>query len=133
MSASSIRVLDIPERCGNAPRKAVLRDFMIDLYERDGNKVLERLHEDVSWQLMGRPDINGHDEVVGWLQSQREARALRLHTVITHGTECAADGIVTYQDGSQIAFNHVFMFAGHAKTAKIKTIRSYLVSLNDQR
>ena len=72
---------------------------------------------------------HGHQAVESWLQTQPAVSALYLKTIITHGTECGADGQVIHDDGSETAFSHVFSFAGHAKTAQIKTVRSYLVSL----
>lgn len=127
---NTLEVIDIPENCGNAPRKAVVRDFLIALYQRDGAHVLDRLRDEIQWDVIGSTQLQGHDDVESWLETQPDAAALHLHTVITHGTDCGADGRVVYDDGTEIAFNHVFIFAGHAKTAQIKTIRSYLVALN---
>lgn len=127
MPTASIRVIDIPEHCGNAPRKVVLRDFLISVYERDTASALARLHQDIDWRLIGQRQLTGHRDIATWLETQPIAQALQLHTVITHGTECGADGVVTYTDGSQVAFSHVLSFAGHAKSAKINAIRSYLV------
>lgn len=52
---------------------------------------------------------------------------LTVHTVIAHGTDCGADGVISYADGRRQAFSHVVIFAGHAETAKIRAIRTYLV------
>ena len=129
-SADALEVVDIPEHCGNAPRKVVIRDFLIALYQRDIPHVQESLKDDVDWDIIGSTQFQGVDEVSSWVQTQPSATALHLHTVITHGTDCGADGRVTYSDGTEIAFNHVFVFAGHSKTAKIKAIRSYLVHID---
>ncbi|OAV59885.1 hypothetical protein [Enteractinococcus helveticum] len=132
-SAGTLDVIDIPEHCGNAPRKAVIRDFLIALCQRDIPQVQESLKDDVDWDILGPAQLQGGDDSTSWVESQPSATALHLHTVITHGTDCGADGRVTYTDGTEIAFNHVFIFAGHSKTAKIKTIRSYLVEINNRR
>lgn len=124
-------VIDIPENCGNAPRKMVIRDFLIALYQRDIPQLREALKDDVDWDVIGSTQLQGVDEAISWVETQPDATALHLHTVITHGTDCAADGRVTYTDGTEVAFNYVFIFAGHAKTAKIKAIRSYLVPTTD--
>ncbi len=129
-SDNTLDVVDIPEHCGNAPRKAVIRDFLIALYQRDIVEVLDRLRDNVHWDIMNLTQLQGLDEVEPWVASQSKVSALHLNTVITHGTDCAADGRVIYDDGTELAFNHVLIFAGHTKTAKISTIRSYLVPLN---
>lgn len=129
-SSHTLEVIDIPEHCGNAPRKAVLRDFLLALYQGDSAQVLEHLRDDIAWEIVGTTVLEGHKAVESWLATQRRVFALHLTTVITHGTDCGADGRVVHDDSAHVAFNHVVIFAGHAKTAKIKAIRSYLVSLD---
>lgn len=129
-SPNTVDVIDIPEHCGNAPRKAVVRDFLIALYQRDEPAVLDRLRDDVQWDVIGSTQLHGHQAVESWLKTQPDVSALHLLTIITYGTDCAADGRVVGDDGTQTAFSHVFSFAGHTKTAQLKTVRSYLVWLN---
>lgn len=127
--ASGLTVSAMPEDCNNAPRKMVIRDFLIALYGGDTARLAELLHADVDWQVIAGPTLTGADAAVSWASSPPAAKDLVIHTVITHGTHCGADGVVEFADGSRRAFNHVMLFAGHAKTAPIKTIRSYLIDL----
>lgn len=126
---SGLTVSAMPEDCNNAPRKMVIRDFLIALYSSDTAALAELLHADVNWQVIAGPTHAGADASLAWAGSQPAAKDLVIHTVITHGTHCGADGVVEFTDGSRRAFNHVMLFAGHAKTAPIKTIRSYLIDL----
>lgn len=128
-SSHKLEVLDIPEHCGNAPRKVVIRDLLVALYQRDNAYVLDRLGDDIRWDIIGSDELVGLDAVDSWLNDQPNVSGLHLSTVITHGTECGADGRVVHDDGTEVAFNHVFIFAGHAKTARIKAIRTYRVPL----
>ncbi|HEY4534782.1 MAG TPA: hypothetical protein VIG71_02215 [Enteractinococcus sp.] len=128
-SSTTLEVIDIPEHCGNAPRKAIIRDFLVALYQRDTQQVLEHLRDDVEWHVVGTETLQGSDAVQTWLDQQSGVKSLSLTTVITHGTDCGADGTLEFRDGTALGFNHVLIFAGHSKTAKIKTIRSYLVPL----
>lgn len=128
---SQLTVAEMPADCNNAPRKIVLRDFLISLYDLDLQGVLDRLHDDVEWHTIGESRLAGHDGAAAWLAEQPAGDQLTVHTVITHGTDCGADGVISYTDGRRHAFSHVVIFAGHSKSAKIKAIRSYLVDLQE--
>src|SRR5690625_1839479 len=124
-----LAVIDVPERCGNAPRKAVIRDFTIALYNQDVEAVLAGVSSEVTWRILGQRTLAGHEEVAGWVAGAEAGRDLRISTVITHGTDCGVDGVLTYADGREEAFCHVLFFTGGAKTAKIKEVRSYVIPL----
>lgn len=123
-----LAVIDVPERCGNAPRKAVIRDFTIALYNRDFSAVIAALREDVEWHIIGERTLTGHDEVSQWITQSAQGKELRIATVITHGTDCGVDGVLTHGDGRHVAFCHLLFFTSGAKSAKIKEVRSYLIS-----
>ncbi|GAA2042989.1 nuclear transport factor 2 family protein [Yaniella flava] len=125
--AEQLSVVDIPENCGNAPRKIVIRDFLIALYSRAADAVIATLQDDIQWQLVGSRTLSTAADVRQWLGAEEPVNELKLHTIITHGTDCGADGTIRHPDGSQSHFNHVIVFAGHGKNAKIKEIRSYII------
>ncbi|HEY4557698.1 MAG TPA: hypothetical protein VIG82_05860 [Enteractinococcus sp.] len=125
-----LQVVEAPEDCGNAPRKIVIRDFLIALYQQDEDHVLEALAEDIRWELVGSRVLNGLEEVREWLRREPPVRELHIAMVITHGTDCGVDGWVVYADGRTRALSHVLIFAGHAKSAKIKALRSYLIDIS---
>lgn len=129
----SLTVVDVPERCGNAPRKAVIRDFTIAVVAKEASGVTALLSADAHWTLNGARVLHGPDEVRDWLLGEPDATALKIHTLITHGTECGVDGEVTRTDGGTVAFSHVMRFTGGAPTARIKELRSYLVEIQGSR
>lgn len=121
-----LEVIDVPERCGNAPRKAVIRDFTIDLYSGNVAEATALLTETVQWERAGGDLLDGVEAVGAWLSSSPLPRELHIKTVLTHGTDCGVDGVVTYTDGTRERFCHILIFASGAKTARIKEIRSYV-------
>lgn len=123
----SLAVVDVPDRCGNAPRKAVVRDFAIALASRRASAVTELLTADIQWTVNRSKVLVGADQVREWIGAEPEARELKIYTVITHGTECGVDGELVYIDGTTASFSHVMRFTGGAITAKIKELRSYVV------
>lgn len=125
--SNQLTVVDIPEDCGNAPRKLVIRDFLIALYSSSVDDVVGILKDDVQWDVVGSKVLSGRDAVREWVVAAPSAVELKLHTVITHGTDCGVDGVAAYPDSTPTYFNHIIVFAGHSKTAKIKEIRSYII------
>ena len=123
-----LSVVEAPEDCGNAPRKMVIRDLLVALAERDPAAVVPFLRDNIRWEIVGATELIGLDAVGDWLRQQSPVEELHIATVITHGTDCGAEGQLVHPDGTTTRFNHVVLFAGHAKTAKVKEVRSYLIA-----
>lgn len=124
-AAASLDVIDVPDHCGNAPRKAVVRDLAIALVVGDRVFLEQVLHADFEWTVNGEPPIKGVNAVWKRISNQPRAHTLEIFTVLTHGTECAVDGKITFADGSSRLFGHFLRFTGGSKTAKVKVIRTY--------
>lgn len=121
-------IVDAPEDCGNAPRKRTIREFFIALYE-ELDTALNYLSDAVHWEMVGSWSATGKAMVREHLLRNAEVERLCINKIITHGTDCGVDGKFTTKDGQSYAFCHVLIFTGGAKTAKIKTVRSYLIKL----
>ncbi|WP_116654992.1 nuclear transport factor 2 family protein [Pelagibacterium sediminicola] len=121
-------IVEAPEDCGNAPRKRIIRDLIVALYGGEVSKALSYLSENVNWQMIGSWGASDKAEVGHHLSQQSRVVHLRIGTIITHGTDCGIDGEITFEDGRQAAFCHVLIFTGGAKSATIKTVRSYQIA-----
>ena len=117
--------------CGNAPRKAFLRDFNIAFAKGDTDYLIQNVTDDVEWHRVGDRHIRGIDEfgaalhgMTGELPSE-----FTIETIITHGTDCAVDGTLRFPSGETYAFCDVYIFSGHSKNAKIKRITSYVIKI----
>lgn len=126
-----LQVVEAPKDCGNAPRKMVIRDVLVAIAECDQEALTEFLREDIRWEIVGSERLTGLDQIRDWVLRQRLVAELHISTVITHGTDCGADGWIIYPNGSTTRFSHIVVFAGHSKTAKIKALRSYLIDTSD--
>jgi len=127
----ALAIVDVPDSCGNAPRKAIIRDFTIALYGKRVHEVAAMLKDDVRWQIVGSHLLTGIEQVQTWMTTEPGALKLTIHTIITHGSECVVEGTIEQADGTMAGFCHVIIFAGAAKTAKIKEIRSYTVGITE--
>lgn len=127
-ASNQLAVVDIPESCGNAPRKVVICDLVVAWAERRTEDVLAYLSDDIRWDVLGSEALAGENAVRDWFATAPEASELHLHTVATHGTECAVDGVLVTTTGQRLAFAHLLRFSGHSKTAVVKQLRSYLIA-----
>ena len=129
-SDGELKVIDVPDGCGNAPRRVILRDFVVALYSGDFESVSEWLREDTVWDFLDDARLADIEEIRAALAATPLPRELQIHTIITHGRDASVDGNITFTDGSRTGFSHVIQFAGATKTAKIKAIRTYQVTLD---
>jgi hypothetical protein len=119
-----------PDR-GNAPKRALLRDYAIALAERNLADMLAVVADEVEWAVVGRwrTRKDGFESAVDRLLGG-EVLSLTLHSVLTHGDEGCVTGVMGLTDGRSIRFCDVYKFTGHSKTAKLKTITSFVVRLD---
>lgn len=115
--------------CGNAPRHQVIRDLVLALAEVDEPRLNELLAEKVHWEIPGAESTEGLAGLTSRLVEQSEVEQITLNSIITHGREGGADGVLDFRDGSRLAFCHMLKFASTAKTAKVTLMRSYLIDL----
>jgi hypothetical protein len=112
--------------CGNAPRKAQVRDWLIAVAQGDPDEVGRLLSEDVSWEAVGSSTIHGRDVVLAGLRSE-PARTLVVASLLSHGKFVAAEGSMLSADGGSERFAYFFTFTGHAKTALIGSVIRFAI------
>lgn len=122
--------MTILDDCGNAPKKAFIRDFNIAFAENQTEKILASMSDDITWNMIGNTVLQGKEEVKKMLKTMEGEKAteLILHTLITHGNTAAANGEMHFPSVT-IAFCDVYEFTGHDADAKIKTLTSYGIEL----
>lgn len=119
-----------PADCGNAPRKSLLLDFQTNLAKGNFEPFLDLVSDSIVWERVGAETIQGKARLGEKLALMRTRQASELHvnTIITHGYTASMDGKITFHD-RQLAFCHVFVFAGATKNAKISRITTYEIDL----
>src|SRR5690625_259053 len=115
-----------PEDCGNAPKKAFLRDFNIAFAKGDVPAILKCVTDDVEWNRVGGDLIQGKGDMADALNGMvsSDVSELVIETLITHGNTAAANGKITV-GGTTYAFCDVYHFRGF-KNAKLRSITSYV-------
>ncbi len=97
--------------CNNAPKREVIRDFIIASYKKDLHAVSNLCSEDFNTQIP---------------LADKNLSALEILTIITHGKEGAAEIIAVTADGERYNFAYFINFENHKKNAKINSVRTYL-------
>ncbi len=122
--------ITVPEDCGNAPKREFIRDFNIAFVENNKEKILDFMSDDIVWVMVGKKIMQGKEEARKFLETMGDEKAeeLILDTIVTHGDEAAADGVIRFSKFS-VAFCDVYKFTGHDKNAKIKQLTSYVIEL----
>lgn len=120
------------EDCGNAPRKALLRDVAADCWGGTGDVLAAYVADDAYRRIVGGPLLEGEEAIRHFAVTGRggEAAALHIHNIITHGNAASLNGTVTMEDGRVVEFCDVYKFAGFGPKARIKEIVTYTVPVS---
>lgn len=125
--------LRVPTDCGNSPRMALVAEIITAWASGDDALVHGWLSDDVLWSLVGArnpEDVSsspdGGDAVTAVIVPPPfDADHGEILTVLNHGRLAACDGYLV-RGRERVDFCHVIHFAGVAKTARIREVRTYL-------
>ena len=120
--------------CNNAPKKALLRDFISAFANADIDGILSPMSDDVVWNLVGDSVIEGKENVRALLKAMQGIGTsdLVIESIITHGREVAVNGVIRSNSGQAHAFCDVVQFTS-AASMKIKTMTSYSIAIDEDR
>ena len=114
--------------CGNAPKKAFLRDFNVAFARADIPALLAAVTDDFAWDMVGDKRVTGKAAFAAALDEMKQhtAAELVIDKIITHGREAAVSGTMVMQDGRRFSFADIYTFRG-AKGDMIYALVSYVV------
>ena len=119
--------------CNNAPKKALLRDFISAFANADIDGILSPMSDDVVWNLVGDSVIEGKENVRALLEAMQGIGTsdLVIESIITHGREAVVNGVIRSNSGQAHAFCDVVQFTS-AASMKIKTMTSYSIAIDEE-
>lgn len=128
MSGPNGLVVVIEADCGNAPKKARVRDWLISLAQGDIDAVCGEFDEGVRWDAAGDRCYRGIDAVRSYVArlTEEQTTHLSIHHLLSHGKQVAVEGATNLE-----RFAHVVTFTGHGKTAKLAEVVSYSTPTTD--
>ena len=124
--------LTVTPDCGNAPKKAFLRDFNVAFARADIPTLLASVTDDFHWETVGEKRIAGKAAFAAALEEMKQhtAAELVIDKIITHGREAAVSGTMVMQDGRRFSFADIYSFRG-AKGDRIAALTSYVVETTE--
>lgn len=125
MSTSRGLQIDVEADCGNAPRKAQVRDWIIAIAKGDVDAVCRDFDDGICWDVAGKQRYDGISDVRTYVEKLTEGNVDRLtiRHLLSHGKQVAAEGTSTSS-----RFAHIITYTGHGRTAKIAKIISYFAT-----
>jgi len=118
----------ISEDCGNSPKNIFVQELTIALGSGDVSSVLNRVTDDIRWNILGERVIQGKDHLAEALEKANKVVELSVHHVATHGRAGAVNGARKFINKNAQAFCHVYEFRD-AKGTSIKEITSYVIEV----
>ncbi len=122
--------ISVSPDCKSAPKKAFIKDFNIAYATGDANFIIDHVSDDIVWNLHGGKNIKGKKEFSKEVNIMKDYTTdeVVIHSIITHGTEGAANGEMKMGDSTYV-FCDVYRFTG-AGSNIIKQMDSYVIKIN---
>ncbi|WP_099222643.1 nuclear transport factor 2 family protein [Listeria costaricensis] len=117
-----------PRDCENAPKKGIMRDYLIASGAVDRKRLTELLTADFIWRVPGEFEMAGRERFIEELERNKETvSSLVIDSIVSHGKEGVAHGTMTTTQGMHVYFADFFRFENHKKEARIQSITSYVL------
>lgn len=119
---------NIPAYCGNSPKMQLIVDFNLAFAKASTAEVLEYLHPDIHWEMIGDKLLEGHDAIAAFItkNANLQVKSWTITSVLSHGKLAACQG--SMEIGRQtIHFADFYEFASHAAKAKIISIKTLAI------
>ncbi|ALS02752.1 DNA-binding protein [Enterococcus silesiacus] len=114
--------------CDNAPKRRLIRDYL--LAAASGNQPLLEsvLSDSLRWIIPGKSPLEGKEAfIAAVVKEQTELSTLEIQSILTHGKEGSAHGILTTKTGEKIYFSDIIRFKSNQKDAPISEITSFVI------
>ncbi len=114
-----------PNDCDNSPKRRIVKDLLINLYNGDYDELLKNIDESFVYQRIGKPAINDKENLKKLLKKQSKPTSLTIDQILSHGKFGACNGYLEVSKGV-IHFAYFLEFKS-AGSNLIKTITLYHV------
>lgn len=117
--------------CNNAPKREIIRDFVISYVERNKYGFVMTCNEDMNLRMIPDRELQGVEEIHDHLLKEKlNISMLDLKSIITHGKEGAAYGSALTAEGEKIELAWFIDFDSHKKNALIDQVTIFEAGWN---
>lgn len=115
-------------KCDNAPKRRIIRDFIIGRAAGKKEILKDVITDDVTWHIINKEEIHGFSNFCEKVSAaDYNISSIGISSTLTHGKEGASNTTITLNNGRQIHIADFFEFASNKKDAKIQMITTYLM------
>lgn len=115
-------------KCDNAPKRRIIRDYLIMLWMKDESRLGEVVNENVMINSIKQDSMEGIENLIKVINEEDESIiSLEIPQILSHGKEGSAHGVVTFASGAQKYFAEFYQFESTKKDARIKRITRYTI------
>ena len=120
----------IGEDCGNSPKNILLQNLTIAFGKGNSKFILDKVTDDIRWNIIGDELIQGKDNFAKALQRKKNVKIteMAIHHIATHGKSGAANGTTKLKNGKILGFCDVYEFKD-TKGTLVKEITSYVIEI----
>lgn len=114
-----------PKDCDNAPKRKLIRDFIIAWFNREWKEVEKKLDSEFECSIIGNMLIKDKKSLKDYLINHTTPSQLNLFEILSHGKFGACNGEITAKN-KLIHFAYFFEFKSAGKNS-IKKITEYKI------
>lgn len=113
--------------CDNAPKRRVIRDFLLAAWMQDARLVANYLSPQATFtEAHQTQTIMELANILSAYHAPEKVSSLMLHQILSHGKEGAVHATIRLQTGRDIHIAEFYQFEGHRKDAQILKITRYV-------
>ncbi|WP_086314394.1 hypothetical protein A5821_001961 [Enterococcus sp. 7F3_DIV0205] len=114
--------------CDNAPKRRMIRDYLLAAASGNQSLLESLLSDSFRWIVPGEPPLEDKAAFIkAVLKEKKELSTLEIQSILTHGKEGSAHGILTTKTGNKIYFSDIIRFKSNQKDAPISEITSFVI------
>lgn len=117
--------MNIPKDCDNAPKRRIIRDFIVARFQKEFKNVENKLNDAFEFRIIGRKTIESKKALENYLNNFANVTELTIDEMLSHGKFGACNGIFKTQN-EEIHFAYSFEFKSAGKNV-IKIITEYKI------
>ena len=116
--------ITIPHDCDNAPKRRIVKDFVISAYQQQWQEVEEILDNNFNLISFGKNSIETFEELKNHFSQISKFEELVINEILSHGKFAACNGSIKLKSKTvHFAYFIEFKSAGKNTISKIKEYR----------
>ena len=111
--------ISFPNDCDNAPKRKVIKDFIVAFYKNKSNEIENLLEDRFEFDIIGEIKIKEKETLKKYSSNFLKTTELKINEILSHGKFGACNGEVII-DKQKIDFAYFFEFKSAGKNVFVK-------------